>query len=524
MINFLKDILAHSDDIAYGAGSELYNKMVVDTEDRHKKFTRWGNEVQNSLNLRKRELQAEEKNYNSIISKIKSKTDKDINDHVLSEGIDLDTYLAPLDSQLGTGLFLGEEKDILPKIKYFLKNTPIKKDTPYVPSQTYFADNFGKLDAQMQKISGLGYNTWRSLTKKGELSMVEDVKPVEFSDEDKVKARADLELTLKNYDMWGEAGTPTQNNYSMFGKYLLIKKDAQNQATNANGELDFRKAIAIENELIKKEEIDINQLGAFFGVDQNIIRQMSIQGNFALTQVSNLVSEAAMIKGTDPNAGLKRAEIMRQARALMKNAVDHAVMVNEEAIKKFGKVGEFDNVKSTSRAVVAKIKAILPENSKEFFNEYLKVTRNQESQAQTHPFGNDMYGQGKVNYAYTKLNAATGVRTWYMIDSYGVEINTRVKESDLSEKADRGIVYETLNKSIADQMKEGHVSYTDPKWALTVARQLGYQIDEKTGMVVKVRGKDVTKVSDALYHGFRTEKFEDEKEQKEAIDTDIYIP
>ena len=53
MINFLKDILAHSDDIAYGAGSELYNKMVVDTEDRHKKFTRWGNEVQNSLNLRK---------------------------------------------------------------------------------------------------------------------------------------------------------------------------------------------------------------------------------------------------------------------------------------------------------------------------------------------------------------------------------------------------------------------------------------------------------------------------------------
>ena len=111
-----------------------------------------------------------------------------------------------------------------------------------------------------------------------------------------------------------------------------------------------------------------------------------------------------------------------------------------------------------------------------------------------------------------------------MIDSYGVEINTRVKESDLSEKTDRGIIYETLNKSIADQMKEGHVSYTDPKWALTVARQLGYEIDQETGMVVKVRGKDVTKVSDALYHGFRTEKFEDEKEQEEAIDTDIYIP
>ena len=39
MINFLQGILEHSDDILYGAGTEQYNKMVRDTEDRHRKFT-----------------------------------------------------------------------------------------------------------------------------------------------------------------------------------------------------------------------------------------------------------------------------------------------------------------------------------------------------------------------------------------------------------------------------------------------------------------------------------------------------
>jgi len=208
MINFLKDVLAHSDDIAYGAGSELYNKMVVDTQDRHKKFSRWGNEVQNSLNLRKKELQAEERNYSTFLNNVKTKVDSEIESDMLSKGINLETYLAPLDSQLGTGLFLGEEKDVLPRIKYFLKNTPIKKDTPYVPSETYFKDNYAKLDNQMQHISGLGYNTWRALTKKGELSMVEDVKPVEFSKESMAKARHELTVNLENYDLLYFIGTP----------------------------------------------------------------------------------------------------------------------------------------------------------------------------------------------------------------------------------------------------------------------------------------------------------------------------
>ena len=39
MLKFLEELLAHSDDVAYGLGTELYNRMVKDTEDRNKKFT-----------------------------------------------------------------------------------------------------------------------------------------------------------------------------------------------------------------------------------------------------------------------------------------------------------------------------------------------------------------------------------------------------------------------------------------------------------------------------------------------------
>ena len=67
---------------------------------------------------------------------------------------------------------------------YFLTNSPVEKGTPYVPSENYFEQNFDKIDNQMQNISGMGYNTWRALSKKGELSMVDDIKPVEFGEED----------------------------------------------------------------------------------------------------------------------------------------------------------------------------------------------------------------------------------------------------------------------------------------------------------------------------------------------------
>ena len=57
MINFLQGILEHSDDILYGAGTEQYNKMVRDTEDRHTKFTMIAEETKNELNIRKKNLQ-----------------------------------------------------------------------------------------------------------------------------------------------------------------------------------------------------------------------------------------------------------------------------------------------------------------------------------------------------------------------------------------------------------------------------------------------------------------------------------
>ena len=71
MINFLKGILEHSDDILYGAGTEQYNKMVRDTEDRHRKFTIWGDDTIKELGNRKKNLQEEEDNYNKIITKLK---------------------------------------------------------------------------------------------------------------------------------------------------------------------------------------------------------------------------------------------------------------------------------------------------------------------------------------------------------------------------------------------------------------------------------------------------------------------
>ena len=174
MLKFLEGLLDNADSIAYGAGTELYNKMVQDTEDRHRKFTMWGDQLQNDLNERKKNLQLEEGNYNKIINNIKTRVPEGFE---IPDGLTIDEYLAPVASQLGTGMFLGDEKEIMPRLMYFLKNSPIEKGTPYVPSENYFEQNFDKIDSQMQNISGMGYNTWRALSKKGELSMVDDTKP-----------------------------------------------------------------------------------------------------------------------------------------------------------------------------------------------------------------------------------------------------------------------------------------------------------------------------------------------------------
>ena len=50
--------------------------------------------------------------------------------------------------------------------------------------QVKFEQNFDKIDNQMQTISGMGYNTWRALSKKGELSMVDDAERVEFTEDE----------------------------------------------------------------------------------------------------------------------------------------------------------------------------------------------------------------------------------------------------------------------------------------------------------------------------------------------------
>ena len=67
MLKFLEGLLDHADDIAYGAGTELYERMAQDTEDRHTKFTKWGSQLQTDLNERKKNLQLEESNYNYLI-------------------------------------------------------------------------------------------------------------------------------------------------------------------------------------------------------------------------------------------------------------------------------------------------------------------------------------------------------------------------------------------------------------------------------------------------------------------------
>ena len=87
MLKFLEGLLDNADSIAYGAGTDLYNKMVQDTEDRHRKFTMWGDQLQNDLNERKKNLQLEEGNYNKIINNIKTRVPEGF---VIPDGLTID--------------------------------------------------------------------------------------------------------------------------------------------------------------------------------------------------------------------------------------------------------------------------------------------------------------------------------------------------------------------------------------------------------------------------------------------------
>ena len=77
------------------------------------------------------------------------------------------------------------------------------------------------------------------------------------------------------------------------------------------------------------------------------------------------------------------------------------------------------------------------------------------------------------------------------------------------ETFNQGDLYAAIHKDIADQIKTGFVDYRNPAWAKEVAKQLGYEIDSRTGLVTKVRGQSIenengtVNTSKALYHGFR---------------------
>ena len=523
MINFLQGILEHSDDILYGAGTEQYNKMVRDTEDRHRKFTMWGDETLNELNLRKKNLQEEETNYNKVMNTLKSRYENmnlDIGDQTIDE------YLAPLSGQLGTGLFLGEQNIMLPKITSFLKQTGgIQKGDPYVPSENYFEKNKTKLDSQMQNISGMGYSTWRALTKKGDLSMIEDVAPAKFTMTDKVAAANDLALSMKNFDLFYPANTHAAETYAMLSKYLLIKQEAKNMATEDIGttgdsRLLLLRAKAYEDQMLTEANIDFNRIGGEFGVDASIVKTIATEGNPYLARAVSMLAE--MQTTTDPT---KRAELDNLAVQYMNQATDFAINTTAAFKEKAAGKGVYE-ASNVQKNVVKSIQFTfesynMPEQAQESINQMVAILDGKPSEAQAHSL-TDNHGQKKVDYAFLVLGE-DGQRRWHVIDSNGVEIRTNLFEKDFAsrdhETFNQGDLYAAIHKDIADQIKTGFVDYRNPAWAKEVAKQLGYEIDSRTGLVTKVRGQSIQNengtvdTSKALYHGFRHKAIESEGDE-----------
>jgi len=507
LLNVGKEVVTHADDIAYGALSEQYNKMVSDTQDRHRRFTAWGDEVQTDINGRKKNLQLEEDNYNKLIAKLKSRTDADIDAHLLSKNLTIDEYLAPLSGQLGTGMFLGEEQTILPKVKSFLDQVGVQKGDPYVPSATYFQDNYGKLDTQMQDISGMGYNTWRALTKKGELSMIEDVKPVEFTAKDKVLAANDLSLTMKTFDLYYPANTPQAETYAMLSKYLLIKQEAMDKAqTEAGPDGDSQtlllRARHYENQMVADANIDFERIGTQFGVDGNTIKTISTQGNPWIARAASAADNYASVM--DPQ---QKLELEAQAIDYMDRATRFAINTSKSISEAAAGKGEYD-VSMVQKKTVNVLRSTMGDKTPETIKHMVNVLDDQPSEAKAHSI-TDNSGQTKVDYAYLRM-VGEGKRRWFIVDSNGVEIRTNLFESeDLGETTDKATVYAAIHNDIAKQMATGSVDYTNRAWVESVADQLGYEIDYETGLVTAVRGNSIKnsdgsiQVNGALYHGFR---------------------
>ena len=522
MINFLKGILEHSDDILYGAGTEQYNKMVRDTEDRHRKFTIWGDDTIKELGLRKKNLQEEEDNYNKIITKLKSRHEGmnlDLGDQTIDE------YLAPLSGQLGTGLFLGDEKIMLPKITSFLKQVGVQEGDPYVPSATYFEKNKTKLDSQMQNISGMGYSTWRALTKKGDLSMIEDVAPAKFTMTDKVVAANDLALSMKNFDLFYPANTPAAETYAMLSKYLLIKQEAKERAQIAIGDTGdshtlLLRAKAYEDEMLAEANIDFNRIGNEFGVDGSIVKTIATEGNPYLQRAVNML--AAMRETPDAT---EKAKLNDQAVQYMNEATQFAINATTAFKEKAAGKGVYQ-ASNAQKNVVKSIQFTftnynMPERAQESITNMTYVLDGKSSKAQANSI-TDNHGQKKIDDAFLVLGE-DGKRRWHVMDSNGVEIRTSLFEKDFvsrdHETFNQGDLYAAIHKDIADQIKTGFVDYRNLAWTKEVIKQLGYEVDSRTGLVIKVRGQSIKNddgtvdTSKALYHGFRHTAIEPEGDE-----------
>ena len=304
MLKFLEGLLEHADDVAYGAGSELYERMVQDTQDRHTKFTKWGSQLQTDLNERKKNLQLEESNYNKAINRLKTIPTEELEKDLLLKNIDIDTYFAPLASQLGTGMFLGDENEILNRIMHFLKEAPIKIGTPYVASENYFEQNFDNLDKKMQSVSGMGYNTWRSLTKKGELSMVEGAEPVKFKEEDKL--RSDIEVSSLSAKAFGilntYPGTIEGNQNLQFMQTNLIVANAHTQfPDDLDNRADFINKKLFENKIDPMKALNYSNPMSFTQMSQVIDQYGKVQA----TKIAELVNQ---LKGAETNEAKQKIQ------------------------------------------------------------------------------------------------------------------------------------------------------------------------------------------------------------------------
>ena len=212
----------------------------------------------------------------------------------------------------------------------------------------------------MQNISGMGYSTWSALTKKGDLSMIEDVKPVDFSKPEYENAYsaavADIGVTLENYNIWSEANSPLQKSMSQYGKYLLIKEQAIATTRNKDGSIDWSAAIAKETELLQKHEIDFNKIQGFLGVDETTLRTLSTQGNVHLGVIADIASQLAALPPDSPRV----PELRSRAAMEMKNAIDFQLNANKTYLEKVAKIG--DTFPIPDQVIINKAKQILGNN------------------------------------------------------------------------------------------------------------------------------------------------------------------